>query len=44
MVGPEKGRLASGKIGMGRMAEVDAIIAEAVRILRFKPRRRRTKA
>jgi phosphopantothenoylcysteine decarboxylase/phosphopantothenate--cysteine ligase len=33
-VGPAKGRLASGKIGWGRMEEVDAIVAAVQKILR----------
>ena len=36
IVGPQKGRLASGKTGMGRMVEVEAILAEAGRILGSK--------
>jgi phosphopantothenoylcysteine decarboxylase/phosphopantothenate--cysteine ligase len=46
IVGPQKGRLASGKTGMGRMVEVEGIIAAAQDILKSRkdaasPRRRR---
>ncbi len=37
-VGPEKGRLASGKTGMGRMVGVEAVLARAQEILNSKRR------
>ena len=33
VIGPERGPLASGKVGVGRMAEPEAILAEAVAIV-----------
>ena len=33
VIGPERGPLASGKVGVGRMAEPEAILAEAVAML-----------
>ena len=36
IVGPQKGRLASGKTGMGRMVEVEGIIAAAQDILKSR--------
>jgi phosphopantothenoylcysteine decarboxylase/phosphopantothenate--cysteine ligase len=32
-IGPAKGRLADGKIGIGRLADIDTIIKEALRIV-----------
>ncbi len=33
VIGPERGRLASGKVGLGRMAEPEAIVSEVVALM-----------
>jgi phosphopantothenoylcysteine decarboxylase/phosphopantothenate--cysteine ligase len=38
VIGPERGPLASGRVGLGRMAEPDAIVAEVIALLGAKKR------
>ena len=37
VIGPERGPLASGKIGLGRMAEPEAIVAEVIALVGGRP-------
>jgi len=40
VIGPDRGPLASGKVGLGRMAEPEAILAEVAALLGRRQRRR----
>lgn len=37
VIGPERGPLASGKVGLGRMAEPEAIVAEVIALVGGRP-------
>ncbi len=37
VIGPERGPLASGKVGLGRMSEPDAIVAEVIALVGGRP-------
>jgi phosphopantothenoylcysteine synthetase/decarboxylase len=37
VIGPERGPLASGKVGLGRMSEPEAIVAEVIALVGGRP-------